>query len=404
MRLINTAAFRVARRGTSREINRQIALNLIRARQPISRADLARAMGMRPGPVSLIVAELIGAGLVFEGGKGASNRKGGRKPVFLYIETRRRCTLAVDIAASRTSLMVTDLLGQPLLDIRTFPTRRRPQTLVKDLVRQVRLLFRDHPEVGDCLGIGVVISGVVDPKGGRLKYSPTLGWRDVDLVGPLRSGTRLPVAVENSCKACVLAQVWSVTGETATEGPLAFVNVSDGAGVGIAIDGKLVRGADDIAGEFGHLSLNLSGPRCACGQRGCWEAYVSTRAVTARYLGTDPSWPKAADLTGPTVRDIIARARAGESRATEALLETGDYLGLGFSTIVKVINPRRIYIGGEITEAWDLIEARVRAALGERTLIPDTTPIVVVPLGEHPRLRGAAALVTTPAFAAPTVA
>ena len=128
------------------------------------------------------------------------------------------------------------------------------------------------------------------PGGGRLRYSPTLGWRDVDLVGPLKAATRLPVVVENSVKACILAQVWAVTGDAPVDGPVAFVNVSDGVGVGIAIDGKLLRGAHNIAGEFGHVPLNMDGPLCSCGQRGCWEAYVSKRAITARYLGTDPSW------------------------------------------------------------------------------------------------------------------
>lgn len=405
MRLINTSAFRVARRGTSREINRQIALNLIRARQPISRADLARAMGMRPGPVSLLVTELLDSGLVFEGEKGTSKSQGGRKPVSLYIETRRRCALAVDVSATRTSVMVTDLLGQPLLDVRDFATPRRPQSLVKSLVQCIRKLFADHPDVGECVGLGVVVSGIVDPARGRLRYSPGLGWRDVDLVAPLKAATKLPVVVENSCKACVLAQVWSVTGETVTDGPVAFVNVSDGTGVGIAVDGKLVRGAADLAGEFGHLSLDRNGPLCSCGQKGCWETYVSKRAVTARYLGVDASWPDSADLSGPTVRAIIAGARAGEARAIATLQETASYLGLGFSMIIKSIDPRRIYVGGEITEAWDILEPKVREALREQALIPGSElNIVVVPLGDHPRLRGAAALVTTPAFAAPTVA
>ena len=104
MRRINPSAFRVARRGTSREINRQIALNLVREKQPISRADLARLMGMRPGAVSLLVNELLESRLVFEGAKGDS--QGGRRPTHLYIETRRRCAVAVDISASHTSLLV----------------------------------------------------------------------------------------------------------------------------------------------------------------------------------------------------------------------------------------------------------------------------------------------------------
>jgi len=361
-------------------------------------------MGTRPGAVSLIVDELLRSGLVFEGPKGES--KGGRRPRHLFIETRRRCALAVDVAASRTALVMTDLLGRPLGEVSEFPTRKRPMGLVKELVRHIERLRAQYSESAECVGIGVVVSGLVDLEGGRLRFSPTLGWRDVDILEPLRSATKLPVVVENSVKACVLGQVWAVTGDMPVDGAVVFVNVSDGVGVGIAIDGKLLRGAHNIAGEFGHVPLNMYGPLCSCGKRGCWEAYVSKRAMTARYLGTDASWSGTAEPPGPTVKDIVARARTGEGKALETLRETGYYLGRGFSMIIKTLDPRRIYVGGEITVAWDLVASTVREALREQALTREMgeTEIRVVPLGEHPRLRGAAALVSTPPFAAPTVA
>jgi N-acetylglucosamine repressor len=401
VRRINPSQFRIARRGTSREINRQIALNLVRAKQPISRADLARLMGMRRGAVSRLVGELLESGLVFEGSKGESRR--GRRPTPLHIETRRRCVVAVDISASRTAVLVTDLLGHPLLEVIELPTRRHPQPLVNDLARAIGRILDGHPEVGECAGIGVAVSGVVAD--GRLKLSSTLGWRDVDLREPLAAATKLPVVVENSCKACVLAQVWAVRGDAPVDGPVAFVNVSDGVGVGIAVDGKLLRGAHNVAGEFGHVPLDVSGPRCSCGQQGCWEAYASKRAVIARYRGTDPSWPESAETGSVTIEQVVACARAGDRRALAALRETGHHLGRGFATIVKTLDPSRIYVGGEITEAWDLVAPAVRDALREDSLIREAgdTEILTVGLGEHPRLRGAAALIHTPAFAAAVV-
>jgi N-acetylglucosamine repressor len=403
MRRISPTGFTIARRGTSRAINRQIALNLIRERQPISRAELARLMGLRRGGVSRLVEDLLRLRLVFEGAKGESRR--GRKPMHLHVETRRRCALAIDISASRTALMVTDLIGQPLLDVTEFRTRRRPQALVAEVVTRIRRILRDHPEVGECVGLGVVVSGLLDEDGSRLRFSPTLGWHDVDLAGPLGRATGLPVVVENSCKACVLAQIWEIRGDAPVEGPVAFVNVSDGTGVGIAIDGKLLRGARNMAGEFGHVPLDLDGPRCSCGQRGCWEAYVAKRATIARYLGKDLSWPGSARLTGITVEKIIERARTGDRRALDALRETGHSIGRGFATIVKAVDPRRIYLGGEITAAWDLISGTVREAMREDSLLRDAgeTEVLIVGLGEHARLRGAAALLNAPAFAATVV-
>jgi len=322
----------------------------------------------------------------------------------LHIETRRRCVAAVDVSASLTAIMITDLLGHPLLDVTEFPTRRRPALLVRDVATALSRFLEDHPEVGQCVGVGVSVSGLVDP-GGRLKFSPTLGWRDVDLLEPLEAATNLPVVVENSTKACVLGQVWAVRGDAPVDGPVAFVNVSDGVGVGLAVDGKLLRGVHNAAGEFGHVPLNMYGPRCSCGQRGCWEAYVSKRAVIARYRGTDPSWPASIETGSVTVEHILARAGAGEGQALEALRETGYFLGRGLATIIKAVDPCRIYVGGEITAAWDLLAPTVRGALGEDEVIRETgeIEILTVPLGEHPRLRGAAALIGTPAFAATDV-
>ena len=402
MRRIDPTAFRIARRGTSREINRQIALNLIRSKQPVSRADLARLMGVRRGVVSRLVDELLEAGLIFEGAKGESRR--GRKPMHLHLETRRRCVVAVDVSASQTAVTATDLLGTPLLDVTTFPTRRRPRLLIKDVAGAISRILADHPAIGECVGVGVSVSGLVDPTG-RIKFSPTLGWREVDLLEPLKAATRRPVVVENSTKACVLGQVWAVRGDAPVDGPVAFVNVSDGVGVGIAVDGKLLRGSHNAAGEFGHVPLNMYGPRCSCGQRGCLEAYVSKRAIIARYRGTDPSWPASTETGSVTIEHIMARGRAGEGQALETLRETGHFLGRGLATIIKAVDPRRIYLGGEITSVWDLVAPTLQEGLHEDEVVRETgeTEILTVPLAEHPRLRGAAALISTPAFAAPVV-
>jgi predicted NBD/HSP70 family sugar kinase len=300
--------------------------------------------------------------------------------------------------------MATDLVGHPLVDAADFPTRRRPALVVKDVAAAITRLLAEHPDLGACAGVGVAVSGLVDPAG-RLRFSPTLRWREVDLASPLREATRLPVVVENSTKACILGQVWAVRGDAPVEGPVAFVNVSDGVGVGVAVDGKLLRGAHNTAGEFGHVPLNMYGPLCSCGQRGCWEAYVSKRAVIARYRGTDPSWPASEETASVTIEHILARARAGEGRALETLRETGFFLSRGLATIVKAVDPRRIYVGGEITVAWDLLAPTLREGLRSDDVVRQTgePEILTVPLGERPRLRGAAALVHSRVFAAPDV-
>src|SRR5882672_6416229 len=121
----------VATRATTREINRRIALDLVRTRQPISRADLARLMGTRRGAVSLLVNELIRDGAVFEGATGEAKR--GRKPTFLYIDSRKRCVVAIDIRPTRTFMLVSDLVGHQLASVTSFPTEHDPRRFVASL-------------------------------------------------------------------------------------------------------------------------------------------------------------------------------------------------------------------------------------------------------------------------------
>jgi predicted NBD/HSP70 family sugar kinase len=115
---------------------------------------------------------------------------------------------------------------------------------------------------------------------------------------------------------------------------------------------------------------------------------------------------KAMEKNSFTVLDLIARARSGDAKALSAIRDTGRFLGLGLATIVNIINPDAVYLAGEITNAWDLIEETVRSAMVERTLTEAAarTPLRITPAQEYPRLRGAAALIAAPTFAAPRVA
>src|SRR5712691_4802068 len=152
MRKINTRDFRVATRTTSRDINRRIALNLIREHQPISRADLARRMNMTRGVVSVLVQELIAQGVIYEGATGEAAR--GRKPTFLHIRTRDRLAIAVDVRFSKTYLMLCDFSGRQLA-LEAFDTAFAVPDFVKDLSARVRRILKSPGFKAGCEGIGV---------------------------------------------------------------------------------------------------------------------------------------------------------------------------------------------------------------------------------------------------------
>ena len=396
---------RVARRDTPRAINRQILLNLVRAWQPVSRADLARLMGSRRGAISLIVNGLIAEGILFEGAKGEAPR--GRKPKFLYIDSRKRTVIAVDVRPTQTYTMVTNLLTEPIVGVSSFPTQADPLRFVKTLAARIRRTIEHHGELGQCVGIGMVVPGMVDREGASISFAPRLGWRDFPLRDLLAKETGLPVHIENSGRACALAQAWGVRREAGRSTDFVFLSVSDGLGVGFVVNGEVVHGRHNVAGEFGHVPLAGEGPPCACGATGCWEAYVSNLATLSRYFGRNlsPRKPIPPEIASFSVDDLVARARGGDRKAVAALQSTGHYLGLGLASVVNAVDPARIFISGEIIAAWDLIETTLREALGSRVLQPAATGIEIttIPLQEHPRLRGAAALVTAPLFAVPKV-
>jgi predicted NBD/HSP70 family sugar kinase len=402
---IQPRELKVATRKTPRAINRQIVLDLLRSHQAISRAGLARLLGMQRSAVGRIVSELIEEGLVWEGATGSAER--GRKPTLLHLDSRDRCAVAVDVRVTRTYVVLTDLVGHELTPVRSFPTDSEPATFVDQLAREARRLLAEHPQHGRCIGVGVALPGMLDRSGSVVVRAPALGWRDVRLREPLAAALSLPVEMENAAKAYALALIWSARAD-ASPGDLAFVSVSDGVGVGVVIGGEILRGRNNAAGEFGHLPLSIDGPRCACGAFGCWEAYVSNLATLSRYVGDafQPHRPIPPAVARVTVDEVVAHARQGQARAVTALLSTARYFGLGLASIVNALDPARIYVGGEITAAWDLIEPTVREGLAERVLVAAAadTEIVPVAAAEHPRLRGASALVGASVFAGASVA
>src|SRR5437870_712817 len=146
MRPSQPKPLRLATRRTARAINRRIALNLIRTNQPLSRADLARLMGTRRSAVTLLVTALINEGAVFEGATGEAKR--GRKPTFLYIDSRKRCVVAVDIRPTRTSIMVTDLVGRQLASVTSLPTEHDPKRFVAALSKRIASILLEHKDLG----------------------------------------------------------------------------------------------------------------------------------------------------------------------------------------------------------------------------------------------------------------
>jgi N-acetylglucosamine repressor len=409
MRKINTRNFRLATRSTPRDVNRRIVLNLIREYQPISRAELARRMSVRRGTLTPLVRELVESGVVFE--KGTATTARGRRPTMLCVRTRGRLVVAVDVRSGHSSIALSDVGGR-MLARETFDTPASPDQLAELLANEVTRLFRLHaPNGGEgCQGIGIVLPGMVDRKTGKLIYAPRLGWRDVDLRAAVSARLGMKVYVESAPIACAMARLWLEPAATRSVNSFAYVSVSEGLGVGLVVNGEILRGETHTAGEFGHVSLDTSGPVCVCGRRGCWEALACNAATVDRYVDLlagapargDGGLRRARKDFAPGIDEVVRRARSGEEAAVQALVETAAHIGHGLAVLVSAFNPGRIYVGGEITAAWDILEGPMREALVAGTISGSAGRTLIVPdssLAEY-RLLGAVALVTAPGYAA----
>lgn len=406
MRKINTRNYRLATRATPREVNRRIVLNLIREHQPISRAELARRMNVRRAALTAIVRDLLRAGDIYETGRAPSAR--GRRPTLIRVRTSGRLAVAVDVRPGRTSIALADFSGA-VLERDAFDTPRKPDELAQCIVSRVQSILAARPsvdgEASTVQGIGVVVPGMVDRRSSQIIYAPRLGWRDVNLRDSVRGLFDVQVSVESAPIACALARLWLMTGEPRSVNNFGYVSISDGVGVGIVMAGEVLRGENHTAGELGHVSLDPNGPVCACGKRGCWEAFACNSATIARYIEA-VAGPQAARNGirdgAPTVEEIIRRANQGERAAIAALTETGRQIGRGLAAVISAFNPKRLYIGGEVTAAWSIIEPEIREALVENTLTEAarTTPVYPDTNPAEYRLLGAVALVAAPSFAA----
>ena len=370
----------------------------------MSRADLARLMSVGRGMVTEMVNALIEEGLIYEGKTTAGAR--GRRPTLLHLRTHDRYVIGIDVRFTRIRVLLSDFAGRHLA-LESFETITDPTALVAELAARIARLLATHGVTEGCKGIGMVIPGMVDKDTGRVLNAPQLGWRDVDIRDDLAERTGLPVTLENAPMACALAHLWLAA--PPGENNFCYVTVAEGVGVGVVINGQVLRGSTDTAGEFGHVQVEANGPACLCGSRGCLEACTSNLGTLARYFGYDLSKPeerRALRETNFTIDDLIARARAGDARALDSLQTSAHYLGLGLSMLVNGLNPAHIYVGGEIAQAWDLILDTVIAPVKERAMTPAAarTRIIPEPGSEHPRLRGATALVVAPLFAAPRIA
>lgn len=392
---LHGAKDQIARHNTIRDINKQIVLNYVRVRAPISRAQIARETSLQRSTVSAIVDDLQLDGLIEEIGTGDST--GGRKPTLLQLKGGTPAAIGVDITPRETTIAVADLTGR-ILQKEVFPTSSDMDFMNDQILTKVSKLAADIDDAE--LQVGISIPGIADQATGNIVYIPYFQWSNWDIAARITERTGLPVIVDNDANAVALAELWYGAEEIRRTRNFIMVLISEGIGTGIIIDGQVYRGESGAAGEFGHMFVGTNAPvPCSCGRRDCWEAHASEKAIIQRYASSNGFQPSSA----VDIEHLISLAENGEKKAVAIVKETANYIGIGISNLIIGFSPQAVVISGSIVRAWDLIKDEIQE-LASRSIRHELarTPIVPSTLGDKPTILGSISLVLSRKFASAT--
>jgi predicted NBD/HSP70 family sugar kinase len=364
----------------SRKINRDIVLEMIRARQPIARMDLARFSGLQRSTISAIVEQLLEERWIKEGALVKTAR--GRRPTHISLNDEL-VILVADIRPTRAILAVVDLNAR-LLSREVVPLISDPSQGVMAMIAAMQRLRSDH-QGKTFEGIGICLPGRVDTETQCLILAPNLKWTNFDIKAIVEEKMQLQVELDNAANACLLSEHWF--GRMNGVRNAVLITISEGLGAAILVDGHLVTGMNGLAGEFGHIPLDPSGPRCACGLAGCWEMFASSRAALRYYDELKPKIPST------TIQDLLNRAAGNEPMALKALDRQAKYIGQGLRLVTAALSPEAILFAGDITACWERSGPLIEEEIKSRMLAGKAPQLILIGDGELARLRGAAAIV-----------
>ena len=353
---------------------------------PVTRGQLAAWTGLDTSTVTRSLRPLIDDDYLRESGPppaGRTTAGRGRPVQALSVNPGRHVAIGVKLGPSAVSAVLTDLSATVLARHAAPLVSTEPATALATICEVVDVLLsasgRDRTDV---LGVGVGLSGHVEPESGSCRLSAILGWRDVPVRAPLADLLDLPVVVQNDVNTLALAEHWFGRGRGTST--LAVVTLGIGIGCGLVLGDRLHTGERGIAGELGHLPLDPQGRLCTCGARGCLEALAGDAAIC--------------ELSGcASVADAMTTA-AGRgvtaARARKAFHDAGDALGRGLAGLCNLIDPELVIIAGESAVAFDLMEPAVRESLAVHGFsgVSSDVRIVVDPGQEDLWTRGAASL------------
>lgn len=307
--------------------------------------------------------------------------------------------VGVDIGGTNLVVGVVPAAGGAPVGLRTRATQpeRGADAAVADVARMVEAAIEETLALhggsrDDVVGVGIGCPGPLDLDRGTVVETPNLGWDGYPVRDRIAEALGLAATLDNDANCATFGEWWMGAGRGADS--LVGVTIGTGIGGGFVLDGRLVRGVSGCAGEVGHMTIDLNGRRCACGNYGCLEAYASGPNIAARAReGLEAGYVSSivdlvhGDLTRITALTVYEALVAGDGYAQEVMLETAKFLGAGIANLVNLLNPRRVVLVGGVTRSGEHLLAPLRAEVRRRAFDWATAACEIV-AGELPETAG----------------
>jgi len=335
-------------------------------RRRSSRYDLSKELGFSPAITGMLVGDLLENGFLREAGYAGST--GGRPGMLLELSGNCCVALGLDFEATRLTCVAVNFRGELLCTRqRALTDQSRPDEILRNMEELARETLDALPaSSGRFLGMGVALPGLASYRRG-VAISCTLfrDWRDIPVRETLSERLGAPVYVEKNKHTAALAERWF--GNAGEVGNFVCLVVRSGLGIGVFVDGHLLKGENENAGEIGHIAVAPDGPVCSCGATGCLGTFLSSRAVLDRARAVLQSEVRAEHLPA-SLDDLIALATNGSEPARELFRETGRYLGIAVANVINIFNPALVVISGDLPDAREMMQESMEEAFRERAL------------------------------------
>ncbi len=304
-----------------------------------------------------------------------------------------RYIVGIDVGGTNIVVGTVAQDGSEIVGLESEPTlpEQGPDAVVERIVQLARRCIAQASDK-EIAGVGIGSPGPLDTKTGVVLLTPNLGWHNMPLRDLVAGALGLPGSLDNDANCAVFGEWWRGAARGADY--VVGLTVGTGIGGGIVLHGDIYRGASDIAGEIGHMTIDSTGRRCKCGNYGCLEAYASGPAIAARAVegieaGADSTLPRLVDgdLRRITAQVVYEAAHQGDDFALEVVRDTAKFLGAGVANIINIFNPNVVVICGGVTLAGDKLFIPLRSEVKRRAFKPGVEVCRILP-GELPGTAG----------------